>query len=157
MRTVGHMMGQGAVLAGLYATQRDDYPITVMTGHSVCEVVMDTRPIGYTGITRPDVLMLVAQEGRAMATPRLAAMTPQDRAYVAADLLPVQTAAQVIPLRYGEHTRRQNYAVLALGAVLQREVWYPMAALEEAIRETQRPEIAELNLAALQESAALLD
>jgi pyruvate/2-oxoacid:ferredoxin oxidoreductase beta subunit/Pyruvate/2-oxoacid:ferredoxin oxidoreductase gamma subunit len=159
VRSTGHLLGNGAVLSGLYATQRDDYPVTVMTGHSICEVILDTVPIGYTGITRPDVLVLVAEEGRAKAEARLAAMTGEDRAYVAQDLLPVETEAQVIPLDLAGldfRVRRQNRAILALGAVLRREGWYPFEALEAAARETQRPEIAKLNLAALKASRKLL-
>jgi Pyruvate/2-oxoacid:ferredoxin oxidoreductase gamma subunit len=159
VRSTGHLLGRGAVLSGLYATQRDDYPVTVMTGHSVCEVNLDGTPIGYTGITRPDVLVWVAEESRAKATARLAAMTAADRAYVAHDLLPVETEAQVIPLEFAEldfRVRRQNRAILALGAVLRREQWYPFEALEEAVTKTQRTEIAKLNLAALEASAGLL-
>jgi 2-oxoglutarate ferredoxin oxidoreductase subunit beta len=157
--STGHLLGRGAVLSGLYATQRDDYPITVMTGHSACEVILDTAPIGYTGITRPDVLILIDEEGRGRAAPRLAAMTPADRAYVARDLLPVESEATVVPLDYGRvegRVRRSERAIMALGAVLGREGWYPMDALREAIRATQRVEIASANLAALAASSALL-
>jgi 2-oxoglutarate ferredoxin oxidoreductase subunit beta len=165
VRSTGHLLGRGAVLSGLYATQRDDYPITVMTGHSACEVILDTGPIGYTGITRPDTLIWIAEEGRAKAGPRLAAMTPEDRAYVACDLLvnerrPLETQAQVIPLDFGRlayRVTRANGAILALGAVLRWEGWYPVEALEAAIRETQREEIAASNLEALEASAGLLD
>jgi 2-oxoglutarate ferredoxin oxidoreductase subunit beta len=159
VRTAGHLLGQGALLSGLYATQRDDYPITVMTGHSACEVILDVEPIGYTGIVRPDVLILVAEEGRAKAAPRLAAMAPTDRAYVASDLLPVETAAQVIPLafdRLAYRATRRNRAMLALGAVLCHEGWYPFEAIEGAARETQRKEIAGSNLEALTAGAGLL-
>jgi pyruvate/2-oxoacid:ferredoxin oxidoreductase beta subunit/Pyruvate/2-oxoacid:ferredoxin oxidoreductase gamma subunit len=159
VRSAGHVLGRGAVLSGLYATQRDDYPVTVMSGHSVCEVILDRAPIGYTGITRPDALILVAKEGQAKAASRLAAMTSGERAYVAADLLPVDTEAQVIALDYTGldfRATRRNRAMLALGAVLHRERWYPYDALETAVRETQRPEIAKLNLAALEASKRLL-
>jgi pyruvate/2-oxoacid:ferredoxin oxidoreductase beta subunit/Pyruvate/2-oxoacid:ferredoxin oxidoreductase gamma subunit len=160
IRSTGHLLGQGAILSGLYATQRDDYPVTVMTGHSVCNVILDPGPIGYSGIARPDALILVSPEGRAKAAPKLAAMRKGDRAYVAQDLLPVETAAEVAPLEYDRldiRVRRQNRAILALGAVLQREGWYPLQALQEAVRETQRSEIAEQNLAAIEASANLLD
>jgi pyruvate/2-oxoacid:ferredoxin oxidoreductase beta subunit/Pyruvate/2-oxoacid:ferredoxin oxidoreductase gamma subunit len=165
VRSAGHLLGRGAVLSGLFATQRDDYPVTVMTGHSVCEVILDREPVGYTGITRPDVLVWVAEEGRAKALPRLAAMTAQDRAYIARDLLPEKdsnapkTAAQVIPLDFGAlkyRVRRQNRAILALGAVLRKEGWYPLEALLAAARETQREEIAALSLEALDASAGLI-
>lgn len=159
IRSAGHLLGQGAILSGLYATQRDDYPVTVMAGHSISDVILDRKPIGYTGITRPDVLILVSLEAKSKAVPRLAAMTQADRAYIAEDLLPVETSAQVIPLAFGRldfRVRRQNRAILALGAVLQHEKWYPFRALREAVRETQRAEIAEQNLAALKVSADLL-
>jgi pyruvate/2-oxoacid:ferredoxin oxidoreductase beta subunit/Pyruvate/2-oxoacid:ferredoxin oxidoreductase gamma subunit len=171
VRSAGHLLGRGAVLSGLYATQRDDYPVTVMTGHSVCEVILDTDPIGYTGIPHPDVLIWVAEEGRTKALSRLAAMTAQDRAYVAGDLLAaehspaLETEATVIPLDYDRlargaqpyRVRRQNRAMLALGAVLRREGWYPLGALQAAARETQRKEIAALNLEALEASTDLIE
>ncbi len=158
VRSTGHLLGRGAVLAGLHATQRNDYPVTVMTGHSVCEVILDPAPIGYTGIARPDVLIWVAAEGRAKAMSRLAAMTASDRAYIAADLLPVESKAQIIPLdfgRLGATGKRQNRALLALGAALRREKWYPFEAIVSATQKTQRPKIAAANLALLQASAQL--
>jgi Pyruvate/2-oxoacid:ferredoxin oxidoreductase gamma subunit len=169
VRSTGHLLGRGAVLSGLYATQRDDYPVTVMTGHSVCEVILDTTPIGYTGIPRPDVLIWVADEGRAKALSRLSAMTSRDRAYIAHDLLSndrqaLETQATIIPLDFGRlahreppfRVRRQNRAMLALGAVLRREGWYPTEALQAAARETQRAEIAALNLEAIEASVGLI-
>lgn len=161
VRSAGHLLGQGGLLSGLYATQRDDYPVTVMAGHSVCEVVLDTEPIGYTGIVRPNVLALVAEEGRARATSWLAAMAAEDRAYIAQDLLdarPAETEAQVVPLRFEKariRATRQNRAILAVGAILRRERVYDFEALKAAVRETQRPEIAAANLEALEASAAL--
>jgi len=164
VRSTGHALGRGAALSGLYVTQRGDYPVTVAAGHSVCEVILDSAPIGYTGIPRPDVLILVAKEGRAKAAPRLAAMTPADRAYIGVDLLrgdaPVTTGAQVIPLDWdrvvGVRVTKKNRALLALGAVLAREGFYPLEAIEAAIRETQPPDIARENLSALRTGAAML-
>jgi Pyruvate/2-oxoacid:ferredoxin oxidoreductase gamma subunit len=74
---------------------------------------------------------------------------------------PLQTGAQVIPLDFERvpsnfRVTRRNRAVLALGAVLRREGWYPLAAMEAAVKETQREDIAASNLVALQASAHLL-
>ena len=53
--------------------------------------------------------------------------------------------------------RRQNRAILALGAVLGHEGWYPLESLQAAARETQREEIAAINLEALKASAKLIE
>ncbi len=60
-----------------------------------------------------------------------------------------------LAIRAGRLPRRWPL-FLALGAVLRREGWYPFAALEEAVKKTQRPEISKLNLAALEASAGLV-
>lgn len=41
----------------LHVTQKNDYPITVLRGHSVCEVVLDRKPVGYIGISKPEVII----------------------------------------------------------------------------------------------------
>ena len=104
------------------------------------------------------MLILVAEEGRAKAAPRLAAMTPEDRAYVTRDLLPVKTQAQVIALDLDEidfRVTRRNRAILALSAALRREGWFPLQAFRETIETSQRKEIARANVAAFEASAHL--
>jgi len=61
--TAGEIVCLGAMAAGLQVTRKSDYPITVLRGHSVCEVVCSPQPIRYTGITSPDVIMALSQEG----------------------------------------------------------------------------------------------
>ena len=54
---------RGAVLAGLYATQRNDYPVTVQYGHSVSEVILSPQEIGYTEIVQPQIMIALFKEG----------------------------------------------------------------------------------------------
>jgi Pyruvate/2-oxoacid:ferredoxin oxidoreductase gamma subunit len=48
---------------GLSVSQKNDYPITVLRGHSISEVVIDKKPVTYTGISKPAVIICVGQEG----------------------------------------------------------------------------------------------
>ncbi|MCF8031354.1 MAG: hypothetical protein K9K39_10710, partial [Desulfohalobiaceae bacterium] len=48
---------------GHQATQKNDYPITVLTGHSVSEAILSPKPIAYTGITSPAVVVVLAEDG----------------------------------------------------------------------------------------------
>ncbi len=63
INTIGEIACLAAMHSGLYAAQKNDYPITVLRGHSVAELVFDASPISYTGISNPKVIVCVAQEG----------------------------------------------------------------------------------------------
>lgn len=52
-----------AMHGGAHATRKSDYPITVLRGHSVSEVIISPDPIKYTGITNPDIIIALAEEG----------------------------------------------------------------------------------------------
>lgn len=61
--TAGEILCLAGATAGLQASQKNDYPITVMRGHSVTEIILHESEIGYTGIDRPTIVIALAQEG----------------------------------------------------------------------------------------------
>ncbi len=61
--TAGELLCLAAATAGCYATQKNDYPITVMRGHSVSELILSDTEIDYTGIENPTVVIALAPEG----------------------------------------------------------------------------------------------
>ena len=77
--TAGELFCLAAATAGCHATQKNDYPITVMRGHSVTEVILDPSPIDYTGIEDPAVVVALSPEGVARRRKMLAALGPQAR------------------------------------------------------------------------------
>lgn len=63
INTTGEILCYAAMSCGLHVTQKSDYPITVLRGHSVSEVVVDREPIEYTGLFLPDIVVCLAPEG----------------------------------------------------------------------------------------------
>lgn len=61
--TAGELLCLAGISAGLNASQKNDYPITVLRGHSVSELILSDGEIGYTGIGRPNVVIVLAEEG----------------------------------------------------------------------------------------------
>lgn len=61
--TIGEILSIAAMSCGLSVSQKNDYPITVLRGHSIAGVVLDKKPIGYTGIGNPTVILCVSREG----------------------------------------------------------------------------------------------
>ena len=61
--TAGELLCLAGAAAGWHASQKNDYPITVMRGHSVSEVILSQTEIDYTGIESPAVVIALAAEG----------------------------------------------------------------------------------------------
>ena len=152
VKTAGTLLATGGVLAGLWATRRDDYPVTVQSGHSISEVVLSPTPIHYTGIQQPDVVALLAPEGARRLRNRLAGMDSTGTVYLVDGLDGVATPARTVTFDFPPEARRhvrKSLSTLAVGRLVQALDLYPLDALREAIRRTQRPAIADLNIAAL--------
>jgi len=61
--TAGEILCLAGLAAGLQTTQKNEYNITVLRGHSITEVILSPEEIGYTGIERPDVVLALSQDG----------------------------------------------------------------------------------------------
>lgn len=66
IQSAGGAICQATVESGLYATQKNDNPVTQGSGFSLAEIWLSPTEIGYTGIEQPDVVIITSQEiGRA--------------------------------------------------------------------------------------------
>lgn len=61
--TAAEILCRSGIHAGLQATLKSDYPITVLRGHSVSEVILSPEPIGFTASDSPDIIVALAAEG----------------------------------------------------------------------------------------------
>jgi len=61
--TAGEILCLAGITAGQHASQKNDYPITVLRGHSVSELILSEEKIGYTGIQTPCAVIALAPEG----------------------------------------------------------------------------------------------
>ncbi|WP_457609999.1 thiamine pyrophosphate-dependent enzyme [Lutibacter sp.] len=63
IQSAAKMLAQAAILSGLYATMKGEYPITVGTGFSVAEVILSKKPIYFTGLEKPNAVLVVTEDG----------------------------------------------------------------------------------------------
>ncbi len=137
VRSAVHLAGMAALLSGLQAAQRDDYPITIKSGHSVSELVLSPDEIFYTGISRPDALLILTEDGYQKVTRYLPLMTGDDRLFVTPAFAGVETGAQVAvidPSRSPLRVPRTSTTLVMVAAVLRQLDLFPPEALEEAAR-----------------------
>jgi pyruvate/2-oxoacid:ferredoxin oxidoreductase beta subunit/Pyruvate/2-oxoacid:ferredoxin oxidoreductase gamma subunit len=71
VQLAAELLARSGVAAGLKATKKGEYPVTVGTGFSVAEVILAREEIHYTGIESPDVMVIVSEDGLAQVKDRV--------------------------------------------------------------------------------------
>lgn len=61
--TAGEILCLAGMSAGLHATQKNEYDITVLRGPSITEVILSPDAIDFTGIEKPSVVLALSSEG----------------------------------------------------------------------------------------------
>ena len=118
INTAGEILCLAAMSAGLHVAQKSDYPITVLRGHSICEVVVAPDPIGYTGITNPSAILITAPEGIARKSAIFANLTQTTTIIKASNLSIPATDAKVIDVDFKAlKLKPVQWALAALAAL----------------------------------------
>ena len=149
VRSAARLLGQAATLCGLWAAQRDEYPVTVSTGHSVSDIVLSPHQVCYAGIHRPDMLMVLSENGYRKVTHYLSRLTPSDWLLVTPEFAGVNTAARKLVVDTSRAGRR-NAALAMMAAAMQVTGHVPIEALQAAARLNRRAGVADENLRAIE-------
>lgn len=143
--TAGELLCLAAASAGLHASQKNDYPITVLRGHSVSEVILSKRPIGFTGIQQPAVVVALAPEGVARRKKMLADLPEEALVIRAAGLELPPCRAKVATFDFkAAGIREPDWALAALALMAGREAALSPAMLQTAIELRFKGKVQEL-------------
>ena len=152
IRSAAGLLAQAGMFAGLEATQKDDYPITVMTGHSITEIILSPQRIDYTAIDSPDYFVVISEDGLASSRNRVARLAASATLYAEETLDLPATDAKIVRLPFiatAKKINRLSIGTVALAAMLADSGLFPQGAPEEAISTLQKSARAEINLQAL--------
>lgn len=127
IKTAGEILCMAAMASGLYATQKDDYPITVLRGHSISEVVLSDTPVGYSGLEEPGVVIALAADGVSRRRAFFESLGSQTLVIVAPGVDLPDTQATVMAVDYKSHgIRASDWALASLAALaVQRSIITP--------------------------------
>jgi Pyruvate/2-oxoacid:ferredoxin oxidoreductase gamma subunit len=113
--TAGELVCLAGATAGIHATQKNDYPITVMRGHSVSELILSKEEIGYTGIVKPSTVTALGQEGVNRRKKIFAELTPESLVLKAVGVDLPATAAEIREIDFKAHkVKSQDWALAAI-------------------------------------------
>ncbi len=158
IRSAAGLFAQAGMFADLNATQKDDYPITVMTGHSITEIILSPERIDYTAIESPDYFVVISEDGLKKSRGRLEKLASTTTLYAEETLDLPATDAKVVRLPFiatAKTVNRLSIGIVALGALLRDSELFPMDAFRESIATLQKKVIADVNLKAVEEGASI--
>jgi pyruvate/2-oxoacid:ferredoxin oxidoreductase beta subunit len=133
--TAGELLCLAGASAGCHATQKNDYPITVMKGHCVSEVILSDLPIDYTGIEAPSVVIALAGEGVSRRKKMVAELCPESTIVKAAGVELPNTRASVLEIDFkARKIKSPDWALAALGVLAKQNKALSMEMLTEALK-----------------------
>ena len=159
IRSAAGLFAQSSMYSGLSATQKVDYPNTVMTGHSVSEIIISPERINYTAIDTVDYFVLVSEDGLKNTKSRIEKLPSTCTLYVEKSLKLPHTEAEIIRLPLmatAKKVNRLSIGIVALAALVKDSGIINLDAFAEAIAAFQNPAAAEISLRALDAGSALI-
>ena len=133
--TAGEVLCYAGLTAGLHASQKNDYPITVLRGHSACEVILSPGPIDYAGITIPDVVLALGQEGIDRKKAIFGSCTQDTLILVDSKAEIPDCRGTIFSMDFKEQKiKRQDMAMVALSLLAQQERLITLDMLVAALR-----------------------
>lgn len=134
IRSAVGVIGEVCVAGGLFAAQLDDYPITVRKGHSISNLIIARRPIRYTGLRAPDLLVVQSDDGLKRLG-SLDAIAPDSVVIASEDLVmpPINAPVWKLALKpIAAQVLRENVALSLLSAAIVKRGWMSADALRAA-------------------------
>ena len=153
--TAAELLCLAGATAGLQATQKNDYPITVLRGHSVSEVVLSRHAIGFTGIHQPQVVIALAGEGVARRRRMLATLPPEALVLRAKGVALPENAATVVDIEFKQRRiKAPDWALAALGVLAHRQEILNLEMLRSALGLRFKDRVLEMAMAVVKKAAA---
>ena len=146
------LFSEAAISSNLFVSQRNDYPVTVKSGYSVSEIIISPSDIRFTGIEKPDLLIVLSQEGLDRSKTWITKMTESDILFIAEDLPKIQTKASQKSIMLSGH-KKEHRAIIALTFVLSECNLFPLASFNAAIRTQSK--YAQENLVAFEAGVSI--
>ena len=133
--TAGALLRLAGGSAGCHATQKNDYQITVMKGHSVSEVILADTEIEYTWMEDPSVDIALAPEGVNRRKKMLADLSPETVVIKATGVELAPSEAVVIDVDFKDRKiKSQDWAMAALAVMARQNKALTMDMLTTALK-----------------------
>ncbi len=151
-------LARAGLNCGLYATQQDDYPVTVQTGHSVSEIKLSPHEIHYAGIDEPSAMLIVSSDGLQVVKKTLELLTEKDIVIKTKDVH-LETEARVYDIDTQDRTlglSKANIMTAAISLLLHLSKAIDPAAFKAVLDAIPKEKIRDENVRAFDAGAKIV-
>jgi pyruvate/2-oxoacid:ferredoxin oxidoreductase beta subunit/Pyruvate/2-oxoacid:ferredoxin oxidoreductase gamma subunit len=147
IQTAGEILGVAGILAGLHVTQKSSYPITVLRGMSVTDLILSPQKIDYIGIYSPQFVLALAPEGVAYRRAIFETVDPTTTVIQAKGVEIPPTRAKVVSVDLNaKKIKRQDWALGALALMAEKNLILTREMLQAALEQKYKDRILEVSL-----------
>lgn len=114
-------LAKAAILSGLWVSEKDDYPVTVQTGHSTSILKLSAEKIDYLGTSKPDAVIVVSADGFSKAKVWFDKLGKEDVVVVDKNLPEFKTKAKVCRIDLNAPGLTKTNKIIAAIAFLLKE------------------------------------
>jgi pyruvate/2-oxoacid:ferredoxin oxidoreductase beta subunit len=136
IQLAAELLAKAGMLAGLHATMKGEYPVTVGTGFSIAEVLLSRNFINYTGLDKPDVIFIMTEDGFIKANDLIF----DDTLIIAEDNLDV-IAKNLHTKPFSKKVGKRSAILNAISYWITNNNIIPKEALIEAVKSHKHAEI----------------
>ena len=129
------LLCRAALSAGLYATQKNDNPVTQGSGFSLSEICLSPQPIQYTGMESADAVIAVSQDGwnELKANGTLAALASGTLLIIDSEIEIDSPTGRLLRQPFRRDATPKRAALAAIGFWLGNEPVVPNAAWDSVL------------------------
>ena len=143
--TAGDIVCFAGMVAGLNASMKSDYNITVLRGQSVSELILSPETIGYAGLEAPSIVIALSDEGvqrRKKIFPKL----KPDTLVIREESVEIpETRAEVMTVDFKAlKIKRHDWALASLGLLARLGRGITEEMLVPALKARFKPKVFEL-------------
>lgn len=147
--SAAHNFGKAALSCGLWVSQKDDYPVTVQSGHSLSEIKISKDKINYLGLEAPDAVLIISQDGLKEVMDLLPKLEGGTIVIYDEGLEIPKTGARLVPFKFAG-IDKTVHATAALARLLKLNEFIPLEAFRAILEGIGKDKIKEANLKALE-------
>lgn len=116
--TAGELVALAGMSAGLFATQKNEYNVTVLRGPSISDLILSPEPIDYNGSSSPSVAIALSAEGVERRQGIFAKLDAEALILVAPGVELPPSAARVVPMDFkAMGIKGPDWATASLGVL----------------------------------------